>query len=99
MDPINAELGQAIGLAPGDTVELVTDTWSGEIGSRGDRGLVIRFHQEAGLTFVYVKVDNELHDQPFFFDPTEIKKVKAEERVEGEREVVDEAEVPQVERP
>jgi hypothetical protein len=51
---INAALGKGVGLKVGDTVEVVTDNWSGLAAERGDRGEVLRFSTNGSEIFVRV---------------------------------------------
>lgn len=69
----NPELGEKLGLAPGDTVELVTDDWEGLVAGKGERGKVTHFVLDGPTIFTYVQFDYT----QFPFEPAEIKKVEA----------------------
>ncbi|WMI34784.1 hypothetical protein SEA_MARAV_62 [Streptomyces phage Marav] len=68
----NPELGEKLGLAPGDTVEMITDEWD-FVAEKGERGKITHFHLDGGTTFVYVLFG----DAHFPFTADEIKKVEA----------------------
>ncbi|MGW8630569.1 hypothetical protein [Streptomyces sp. NPDC055793] len=67
----NPELGEKLGLAPGDTVELITDEWKGLVADKGDRGTISHFFLDGPTVFTYV----EFAGTTFPFEPGEIKKV------------------------
>ncbi len=70
-DVTNAELGIELGLAPGDTVEMVTDEWD-FVAEPGERGKITHFILDGGTTFVYVLFG----DAHFPFTADEIRKVE-----------------------
>ncbi|MDX3525111.1 hypothetical protein P1P75_01270 [Streptomyces sp. ID05-39B] len=72
---IGPEFGEKLGLAQGDTVEVVTDHWDEVVASKGERGEVTHFVNDGVTTFTYVLI-NGSH---FPFEPDEIKKVEAGE--------------------
>lgn len=76
MDIRNPELGEKLGLAPQDTVELITDEWSDLVADKGERGEATHFVEDGGTIFTYVLI-NGSH---FPFEPGEIKKVVEDER-------------------
>lgn len=71
-DATNPELGTKLGLAPGDTVELITDEWD-FVAPKGGRGKIAHFLLEEGTTFVCVQFDYA----HFPFTADEIVKVEA----------------------
>ncbi|MEU9795028.1 hypothetical protein AB0E27_31270 [Streptomyces sparsogenes] len=81
MHDINPELGAKLGLTKGDTVELVTDEWKEVVAARGDRGEVLRFHEDRdrGVIFTIVTFGEVDLGHGFPFDPSEIKKVEVGE--------------------
>ncbi|MFF7800210.1 hypothetical protein [Streptomyces olivaceus] len=72
-NPLNPELGETLGLAPGDTVELITDEWEGLVAYKGQRGKITHFVTDGPTIFTYVR----FADTDFPFEPGEIKKVEA----------------------
>ncbi|MFF4054650.1 hypothetical protein ACFYZ0_02545 [Streptomyces sp. NPDC001708] len=76
----NPQLGEEIGYAVGETVELATNYWAGAVGDEGDKGKILRFAFDGRDIFAYVLVDNEVAGtQPFPLLPSEIKKVEGGE--------------------
>lgn len=75
MDPRNPELGEKLGLAIGDTVELITDEWEGLVANKGERGTITHFMLDGPTLFTYVA----FADTTFPFEAGEIKKVEAAE--------------------
>lgn len=72
MDIRNPELGEKLGLAPGDTVEMVSDEWD-FVAEPGERGKITHFALSRGTVFAYVLFG----DAHFPFTADEIKKVEA----------------------
>ncbi|MBQ0949207.1 hypothetical protein [Streptomyces sp. RK76] len=71
----NPELGEKLGLAPGDTVEMVSDEWD-FVAPKGERGKITHFHLDGGMIFAYVLFG----DAHFPFTSDEIQKVVEVER-------------------
>jgi hypothetical protein len=73
VDATNPELGEKLGLAPGDTVEMVSDEWD-FVAEKGERGKITHFILDGGTIFTYVLFG----DAHFPFEADEIKKVEDE---------------------
>ncbi|WP_436739962.1 hypothetical protein [Streptomyces sp. BBFR102] len=74
MRDVGEELGEELGLAVGDTVEMITDDWSGAVASKGELGEIRSFTKDVGEIYIRVCFRNGTYDYPFPLLANEVRK-------------------------